>query len=178
MFFFKNFSLPLFLTYFRILGSFIFFLIAAFFFDSFNGSFGLMIAFILLSLTDFLDGFSARYLNQTSRLGSILDPLADKLLVLGSLILFTWHHIIPVWFSFLLIARDTLVSSLREYAIEQKIRIMPSWLAKIKTAGLMIFIAFLYSYPCSFDFQLIYFLLSFFSIISAAGYIAILKEGK
>lgn len=67
--------------------------------------------FVFASLTDVLDGFMARRFNQKSRLGAILDPLADKLFLGVSIIAFSlapWEMEIPLWFAVLIIARDVI----------------------------------------------------------------------
>ena len=75
----------------------------------------LVAIFILISLTDFFDGLLARQLNQISKLGTFLDPVADKLMVCVSLILLTDYY--ATWFvtlpSVIIICREILVSSLR-----------------------------------------------------------------
>ena len=69
---------------------------------------GLMI-FVLAGVSDAADGFVARLFNQKSRLGSYLDPLADKCLLVASFICLAAMHIIPLWLTILVIARDILI---------------------------------------------------------------------
>jgi CDP-diacylglycerol--glycerol-3-phosphate 3-phosphatidyltransferase len=57
-------------------------------------------------VSDYLDGKLARALNQTSRLGTLLDPLADRLYIFATIIALTLRHIVPWWFAVLLVARD------------------------------------------------------------------------
>jgi cardiolipin synthase (CMP-forming) len=61
------------------------------------------------SATDWLDGRLARALNQTSRLGALLDPAADRLYVLATLVSFVGRHIIPWWLAVALVARDVVL---------------------------------------------------------------------
>ncbi len=71
-----------------------------------------LIALAVLALSgfsDWADGVLARKLNQTSRLGTLLDPAADRLYILATLIGLTLRHIIPWWLAALLIARDVLL---------------------------------------------------------------------
>jgi cardiolipin synthase len=61
-------------------------------------------------LTDWADGVLARRLNQTSKLGALLDPLADRLYILATLIGLTLRHIIPWWLAAIIVGRDLLLS--------------------------------------------------------------------
>lgn len=61
------------------------------------------------ALTDLIDGFLARYLNQRSRLGALLDPIADKLLMFVSLVVGVYVGAIPVWLAACIIGRDALL---------------------------------------------------------------------
>ena len=103
--------------------------------------------YILISSTDFIDGFLARRLNQESALGAFLDPVADKLLVCTALILLidyyhTWFVTIP---SIIIISREILVSALREWMSEvgKRANIAVSWIGKSKTFVQMVAILFL-----------------------------------
>ena len=60
-------------------------------------------------LTDYLDGKLARRWNQVSRVGQLLDPLADRLYILSTIVALTLREIIPVWFAVLLVARDVFL---------------------------------------------------------------------
>ena len=103
--------------------------------------------FVLISATDFIDGFLARRLNQVSKLGAFLDPVADKLLVCTALILLidyyhTWYITIP---SIIIISREILVSALREWMSEvgQRSNVAVSWIGKSKTFVQIVAIIFL-----------------------------------
>ena len=103
--------------------------------------------YILISATDFIDGFLARRLNQESALGAFLDPVADKLMVCTALILLidyyhTWYITIP---SIIIISREILVSALREWMSEvgKRAKVAVSWIGKSKTFVQMIAILFL-----------------------------------
>ena len=65
--------------------------------------------FVIASLTDMLDGFMARLTNQKTRLGAFLDPLADKVLLLTSFILFSVFGWISTWLAICVISRDLIV---------------------------------------------------------------------
>lgn len=80
--------------------------------------------FILACITDWLDGHTARRLKQTSRFGAFLDPVADKLLVAISLVILAASYPSP-WYvipAALIVAREVLVSALREWMAEQQQR--------------------------------------------------------
>jgi CDP-diacylglycerol--glycerol-3-phosphate 3-phosphatidyltransferase len=94
-------------------------------------------AFALAGITDTLDGYYARKLGQTSRLGAFLDPVADKLIVAAALVLIVSKD--PRWFvvivAVVIIGREIAVSALREWMAEigARSRIKVSLLAKYKT---------------------------------------------
>lgn len=107
-----------------------------------------LIIFVVASLTDFLDGYLARIWHQTSNIGRMLDPIADKLLVATCLLLLAadtdktiagWS----LWAAIIILCREILVSGLREYLAELKVSVPVTWIAKWKTTIQMIAIAFL-----------------------------------
>ena len=69
-----------------------------------------ILALVVASATDYLDGFFARKLNQTTRLGALLDPAADRLYILATLIGLAVTNHIPGWLPFVIIARDVLLA--------------------------------------------------------------------
>ncbi|WP_341347398.1 CDP-diacylglycerol--glycerol-3-phosphate 3-phosphatidyltransferase [Paenibacillus sp. FSL H3-0469] len=86
-----------------------------------HGVFYASIVFIVASITDKLDGYVARKYNQTTNLGKLLDPLADKLLVAAALILMVSLHMIPSWIAFLILAREVVMMGVRIAASAQKV---------------------------------------------------------
>lgn len=100
-----------------------------------------LILFIILAFTDFLDGYLARKWQVTSDFGRMLDPIADKLLVAGSLIAFmisfgpVWYVVLP---STAIIFRDIFISGTREHAALSGRVMAPTKLAKWKTAAEML----------------------------------------
>lgn len=89
--------------------------------------------FILVALSDFLDGYLARKLNLISEIGALLDPLADKISLL-ILLLFISDNLVPAWAVFILISREFCVLSLRVYATSKNIKNVSSkYLGKLKT---------------------------------------------
>lgn len=99
--------------------------------------------FIVASLTDFLDGYLARKLNLVSNFGKIMDPFADKLLVLTALIYLAIAQIIPGWIVIVIIGRELLITSLRALVADKGIILAASKLGKYKTATQMISIILL-----------------------------------
>ena len=108
--------------------------------------------FIAASITDYLDGYLARTWQQTSNIGRMLDPLADKLLVATCLRLLAADPVetIPgwsLWAAIVILCREILVSGLREYLAELKVSVPVTQLAKWKTTIQMFAIAFLLAGP-------------------------------
>lgn len=131
--------------------------------------------FIIAGITDGLDGYMARRMGLTSRLGVYLDPIADKLLVSSVLITLSYYRILPLWVTILLVAREFIINGLRSfYATEGKI-IYPSFSGKLKTALQLIGIAFLlfseYSRVLYYPGIYIIYIALFFSIYSAIQYV-------
>lgn len=108
--------------------------------------------FVLAAITDWLDGYLARVLNQTSAFGRFLDPVADKLMVAAALIvLVQWQPTITMAFAaIVIISREITVSALREWMAELGARtnVAVSTVGKYKTAFQMIAISvFLLNWP-------------------------------
>jgi CDP-diacylglycerol---glycerol-3-phosphate 3-phosphatidyltransferase len=89
--------------------------------------------FLVAMATDQVDGWLARRRNQTSALGSLLDPIADKILVLAVLVMLIEEGTAPAWMVAAIIAREFLVSGLRLAAIERGIVMPARDLGKMKT---------------------------------------------
>ncbi len=103
--------------------------------------------FILASFTDFLDGLLARLYKEESKLGELLDPIADKILVAAALVLLVMNGIIKnyeVIAAIVILTREILISGLREYLAKRKETSVPvSSLSKFKTFIQMLSIAML-----------------------------------
>lgn len=91
--------------------------------------------FIAATITDWLDGWLARKMNLISSFGKIADPIADKILVLGTLLALTRHKelAIPVWAVFLILMRELLIGGMRMLAAAQGKSIAAERSGKIKT---------------------------------------------
>ena len=102
--------------------------------------------FILASFTDFLDGLLARLYKEESKLGELLDPIADKILVAAALVLLVMNGIIKnyeVIAAIIILTREILISGLREFLAKSKVSMPVSNLAKFKTFIQMFSIAIL-----------------------------------
>lgn len=106
--------------------------------------------FLVASITDFFDGYLARSWNQTSNIGRMLDPIADKLLVASALLLLAADGTIAgwsIWAGIIILCREILVSGLREYLAALKVSVPVTWIAKWKTTVQMVAIGFLLAGP-------------------------------
>jgi len=103
------------------------------------------VMFILFALTDWLDGFLARRLNQTSAFGAFLDPVADKFLVCASLLVLVHLGRADVFVALIIIGREIAISALREWMaqIGASRSVAVHMLGKVKTTVQMIAIPFL-----------------------------------
>src|SRR5262249_31800398 len=91
--------------------------------------------FIAASVTDWLDGRMARRWNQVTRLGTLLDPIADKLLVAAALVALVQVEMIDAWIAVLIIGRELAVTGLRGVALSMGAVVPASPLGKAKTVS-------------------------------------------
>jgi len=89
--------------------------------------------FVIASLTDLIDGYIARRSRQVTKIGVLLDPIADKLLVISALILLVDMGLIPAWIAIVVIVREFLITGLRIVAISKDIVIPVETGGKVKT---------------------------------------------
>ena len=103
------------------------------------------VMFIFFALTDWLDGWLARRLNQTSAFGAFLDPVADKFLICASLLVLLEHGRVGALVALIIIGRAIAISALRAWMaqIGASRRVAVHMLGKLKTASQMIAIPFL-----------------------------------
>ena len=102
--------------------------------------------FILASFTDFLDGLLARLYKEESKLGELLDPIADKIMVAAALVLLVMNGTIQhyeVIAAIIILTREILISGLREFLAKSKVSMPVTGLAKFKTFIQMFAIAIL-----------------------------------
>lgn len=107
-----------------------------------------VLAFALAAISDGIDGYIARHYNQFSELGAVLDPLADKLLLISALILLSFNNRprfdqLPLWLTAIVFSRDAilLLGSLVIHYTCGKMRVRPRILGKISTVLLMVVVS-------------------------------------
>jgi cardiolipin synthase len=141
-------SLPNVLTYGRIIA--VPALVLCFYIEGYVGRWLALAIFIAASVTDYLDGYLARVWQQTSGLGRLLDPIADKLLVATSLLLLVAERTIggaSLLAAIVILTREIAVSGLREFLAELQVSVPVTRLAKWKTTLQMVAIGFLIAGP-------------------------------
>jgi cardiolipin synthase (CMP-forming) len=91
--------------------------------------------FLLAGITDGLDGFLARSRKEKTTLGMVLDPVADKLLLMSAVVTLTILKELPRWFAIIVVSRDVLLigGSVIIYMFLGKVALPPSWLGKATT---------------------------------------------
>ena len=104
-----------------------------------------LIVFLLASLTDYLDGHIARKYNLVTDFGRFIDPIADKLLVLSTLIMLVYQGFFPPWAVVIILSRELSVDGLRLIAATKHTVIAAGPLGKIKTVSQMILIVWIMS---------------------------------
>ena len=122
------------------------FFVVAFYLPGFYGDLTAFALFVIASFTDFLDGMLARMLGEESKLGELLDPIADKIIVATALILLVMDGTIrhyEVVAAIIILTREILISGLREFLAKGQIKLPVSNLAKLKTFLQMVAISLL-----------------------------------
>jgi cardiolipin synthase len=129
-----RFKFPNYLTIGRIIIVPIF--VFTFYLPGFYGDILPFALFVIASFTDFLDGLLARMYKEESKLGELLDPIADKIIVATALLLLVMDQTIKnyeVIAAIIILTREILISGLREFLAKGKIKLPVSNLAKLKT---------------------------------------------
>ena len=99
-----------------------------------NGDLLAAIVFAAASLTDFVDGWLARRRQDVTTFGKLMDPIADKLLIIAALLALVSLDRLAAWIAMVIITRELAVTGLRTLAAEQGLVLEASWLGKAKTA--------------------------------------------
>jgi CDP-diacylglycerol--glycerol-3-phosphate 3-phosphatidyltransferase len=139
--------------------------------------------FLIASLSDGLDGYVARRYNQRSSLGVILDPIADKGLLLSGIItlsLSNWNEVeadygrFPVWFPVLVISRDAIlfVGAAVLYLLNGKVEVKPNWTGKVATVLQMVAIGWVMLQLRFLPLLYVVIGAGFFTLISGIVYVA------
>ena len=113
-----------------------------------SGQFGWALAlFCLAGFSDGLDGYLAVRFNWSSRLGGLLDPAADKLLITGMFVTLAWTGYIPVWLAAVVILRDVVIvaGAIAYNFIVKPVPGEPTRISKLNTALQMLFVVFVLS---------------------------------
>lgn len=137
--------------------------------------------FFLAGFTDVLDGFAARLLHQKTKIGALLDPAGDKLLMTSAFIVLTIPslnspHIIPLWLTIVVISRDLFIvsSAFALYKLRGQKTFLPSLWGKSSTVCqfmVLILVLFFNSFQISFPYlRLLYFLTLALTLLSGAHY--------
>ena len=112
--------------------------------------------FAVAGLTDALDGFLARIWNQRTQLGAMLDPLADKALLVTSFICLSAKGWLPTWLTVLVVSRDAIIigglAVLNFWGVDVRSRIKPIWISKFTTAAQIVLVIFV-MVQRTFDFE-------------------------
>lgn len=98
-----------------------------------NGDLFAAIVFAVASFTDAVDGYLARSRNSITTFGKLMDPVADKLLILAALLALVSLHRVAAWVAMVIIAREFAVTATRMAATQQGVVIAANWWGKVKT---------------------------------------------
>jgi CDP-diacylglycerol--glycerol-3-phosphate 3-phosphatidyltransferase/cardiolipin synthase len=103
------------------------------------------VVFVLAATTDWLDGYLARRLNQMSAFGAFLDPVADKLIVVGALVVLLYLNRVDMLVALIIIGREIAISALREWMakVGQSRSVAVAFIGKLKTVTQMVAIPLL-----------------------------------
>jgi len=129
-------TLPTKLSVLRILLTFL--IMALLFLPGWVAKSAALASFLLAALTDWLDGYLARRWGQTSPMGALLDPIADKVLVLGTLLAFVQLALVPAWMVLVIALREFLITGVRLFAASRGIVLAAAKEGKHKTVSQMV----------------------------------------
>lgn len=141
-------------------------------------NFWLAVIFVMISLTDFLDGYLARVYKQETLLGKLLDPIADKFLLYSTLIALVVTGKLYYFWAIIFIGREFFIMGLREIAASYGLSIDVSAMGKLKTAAQMLFltIAILNNGDFNIIQNCLLFISLFLSLISAGEYYLVFSK--
>jgi cardiolipin synthase len=142
---------------------------------NYAGALGL---FFIAGISDGLDGFLAKRYHWHSRLGSILDPLADKVLLVTSYLCLAWIGLIPYWLTALVLGRDLVIilGAVAFHLWVGRYEMAPTWISKINTTMQIILVLTLvfskgaYTLPAAIQTWLVY-IVSVTTVLSGMDYV-------
>jgi len=111
--------------------------LAVLYIDFLGSTYVAMVIFVAAGITDIADGYIARRRNQITDFGKLMDPLADKVLVLSAMLWFLAEGIMPVWAVLIVVIREFTVTALRMVAVDNGRVIAAAFSGKIKTGVTM-----------------------------------------
>lgn len=126
-------TLPTKLTLARLVSTFV--IMALLFIPGWIAKAAALGCFLLASVTDWLDGYLARRWHETSPLGMLLDPIADKVLVLGIFLAFVQLRLVPAWMVLVIALREFLITGVRLFAASRSIVLSAAREGKHKTVS-------------------------------------------
>lgn len=164
-------NLPNFLTLLRIMAVPV--VVVALLAEIDDGDVIAVVVFAVAAMTDGLDGYIARRQNSITTFGKLMDPLADKLLVVAALIALVSLDRLEAWIAMVIIAREFAITGLRSVAVEQGVVISASYLGKLKTAvQVAAIIALIATNPAPLAVDLLVYAMVVITVISGVDYIA------
>ncbi len=138
-----------------------------------------LVVFFIAGMTDGLDGLIARLFHQKSRMGAILDPLADKFLLVSSFLILGYTGAIPLWLVITVVSRDALIltgmASL--YLFRFQVEIQPSSLGKMTTLAQLLAVLLAMSSSLVDIFPWNYLVFAITAILSVASGVDYVKKG-
>jgi CDP-diacylglycerol--glycerol-3-phosphate 3-phosphatidyltransferase len=134
--------------------------------------------FALAALTDGLDGYFARSRDAVTTFGKLMDPLADKLLIVAALVSLVSLGRLQAWVAMVIIAREIAVTGLRAIAAERGVVIAASWMGKVKTVlQIAAVFALIAANPAPLGVDVLVYLAVAATVISGADYFLGLRRG-
>lgn len=101
--------------------------------------------FVFASISDIVDGYLARLWKIETNFGKIIDPIADKILIMGVFIVFTYNGVIPILFTTIIISREIILTVIRLLLVPKKVIISASRSGKIKTVSQSMVLIIIYA---------------------------------
>ncbi|MDP8229990.1 MAG: CDP-diacylglycerol--glycerol-3-phosphate 3-phosphatidyltransferase [Candidatus Gorgyraea atricola] len=117
--------------------------ILALFIRGVGAKFFALAVFLVASITDYYDGLIARKTNSISDFGRLMDPIADKILILGGFLAFVEMKIIPAWMVIVIIARELVITGIRALALARKKVLSAEIAGKHKTVSQIVAVLFI-----------------------------------